>query len=60
MSVQGRDLLTGKPKQGGYRIAKSPKAQNKSIQRIEDAIMETLSRKLLRVRHGYFPPMVFI
>ena len=43
-SVQGRDLLTGKPKQvmTGYR--EIAKALDKSILRIEDAVMETLSQ----------------
>ena len=44
MAVQGRDLLTGKPKQvmTGYR--EIAKALDKSILRIEDAVMETLSQ----------------
>jgi rod shape-determining protein MreB len=42
MSVQGRDLLTGKPKQM-FPIEKLQK-HYKSIQRIEDAVMETLSQ----------------
>jgi rod shape-determining protein MreB len=43
MSVQGRDLLTGKTKQ----VLIEKKALDKSIQRIEDAVMETLSQTLL-------------
>ena len=43
MSVQGRDLLTGKPKQVEVSFREIAKALDKSIQRIEDAIMETLS-----------------
>jgi rod shape-determining protein MreB len=43
MSVQGRDLLTGKPKQVEVLIEKL-QALDKSIQRIEDAVMETLSQ----------------
>ena len=44
MAVQGRDLLTGKPKKvmTGYR--EIAKALDKSILRIEDAVMETLSQ----------------
>jgi rod shape-determining protein MreB len=42
MSVQGRDLLTGKPKQ--VEVSYREKALDKSIQRIEDAVMETLSQ----------------
>lgn len=44
MSVQGRDLLTGKPKQIEVTYRELAKALDKSIQRIEDAIMETLSQ----------------
>ncbi|MFY7812037.1 MAG: rod shape-determining protein, partial [Flavobacterium sp.] len=44
MSVQGRDLLTGKPKQVEVTYREIAKALDKSIQRIEDAIMETLSQ----------------
>ena len=38
MSVQGRDLLTGKPKQVDVSYREIAKALDKSIQRIEDAI----------------------
>ena len=41
MSVQGRDLLTGKPKQVEVSYREIAKALDKSIQRIEDAVMET-------------------
>jgi rod shape-determining protein MreB len=44
MSVQGRDLLTGKPKQIDISHREIAKALDKSIQRVEDAIMETLSQ----------------
>ncbi|MBP6757465.1 MAG: rod shape-determining protein, partial [Bacteroidia bacterium] len=44
MSVQGRDLLTGKPKQVEVSYREIAKALDKSIQRIEDAVMETLSQ----------------
>jgi len=44
MSVQGRDLLTGKPKQVEISYREIAKALDKSVQRIEDAIMETLSQ----------------
>lgn len=44
MSVQGRDLLTGKPKQVDISYREIAKALDKSIQRIEDAVMETLSQ----------------
>ncbi|SHI72987.1 rod shape-determining protein [Flavobacterium haoranii] len=44
MSVQGRDLLTGKPKQVDVSFREIAKALDKSIQRIEDAVMETLSQ----------------
>jgi len=44
MPVQGRDLLTGKPKQVDISYREIAKALDKSIQRIEDAVMETLSQ----------------
>lgn len=44
MAVQGRDLLTGKPKQVDVSYREIAKALDKSIQRVEDAIMETLSQ----------------
>ena len=44
MSVQGRDLLTGKPKQAMISYTEVAKALDKSIIRIEDAIMEALSQ----------------
>lgn len=44
MSVQGRDLLTGKPKQVQISYREVAKALDKSILRIEDAVMETLGQ----------------
>lgn len=44
MNVQGRDLLTGKPKQIQTSYREIAKALDKSILRIEDAVMETLSQ----------------
>ncbi|NLN25892.1 MAG: rod shape-determining protein [Bacteroidetes bacterium] len=44
MKVQGRDLLTGKPKQVEASYHEIAKALDKSILRIEDAVMETLSQ----------------
>ena len=44
MSVQGRDLLTGKPKQAMISYTEVAKALDKSIIRIEDSVMETLSQ----------------
>ena len=41
--VQGRDLLTGKPKQVSVSHAEVSRALEKSVTRIEDAIMEALS-----------------
>ena len=43
MNVQGRDLLSGKPKQIQISYREIAKALDKSILRIEDAVMETLS-----------------
>jgi len=43
LDVQGRDLLTGKPKQVNITYQEIAKALEKSIIRIEDAIMETLA-----------------
>ena len=44
MSVQGRDLLTGKPKQVQITYREIAKALDKSILRVEDSVMETLSQ----------------
>jgi rod shape-determining protein MreB len=44
MNVQGRDLLTGKPKQVQISYREIAKALDKSILRIEDSVMETLSQ----------------
>lgn len=44
LDVQGRDLLTGKPKQVQTSYQEIAKALDKSILRIEDAVMETLSQ----------------
>ena len=44
MSVQGRDLLTGKPKQVVISHKEMAKALDKSIIRIEEAVMEVLSQ----------------
>ncbi len=44
MSVQGRDLPSGKPKQTVISHTEIAKALDKSIIRIEDAIMEALSQ----------------
>lgn len=44
MDVQGRDLLTGKPKQVQISYREIAKSLDKSILRIEDAVMETLSQ----------------
>ncbi|RZJ42242.1 MAG: rod shape-determining protein [Chryseobacterium sp.] len=43
VAVQGKDLLTGKPKEIMVNYKEIFKALDKSIIRIEDAIMETLS-----------------
>ena len=42
-AVQGRDLLTGKPKEVTVTYQEIAKALDKSIIRVEDAIMEALS-----------------
>lgn len=44
ISVQGRDLLTGKPKEAFISYREIAKALDKSIIRIEDSVMETLSQ----------------
>ncbi|MAW16071.1 MAG: rod shape-determining protein [Flavobacteriaceae bacterium] len=44
MSVQGRDLLTGKPKEILISFKEVYKALDKSIIRIEDSVMETLAQ----------------
>jgi len=43
LEVQGRDLLSGKPKQVVVSYREIAKALDKSILRIEDAVMEALS-----------------
>ena len=42
--VQGRDLMTGKPKQIEISYREIVKALEKSILRVEDSVMETLSK----------------
>lgn len=42
--VQGRDLITGKPKEIVVNYKEVAKALDKSIMRIEDAVIETLSQ----------------
>ncbi len=44
ISVQGRDLLTGKPKEITLGYREIAKALDKTILRIEDAVMDTLSQ----------------
>jgi rod shape-determining protein MreB len=44
MAVQGRDLITGKPKEITINYKEIARALDKSILRIEDAVMETLSQ----------------
>ena len=44
LRVQGRDLLTGKPKEKIISYIEVTKAVDKSVMRIEDSIMETLSQ----------------
>ena len=44
MSVQGRDLLTGKPKEILISYREIHKALDKSVMRIEDSVMETLAQ----------------
>ena len=48
--IQGRDLLSGKPKQIEVSYRDIAKALEKSIIRIEDAVMETLSKTPRRFR----------
>ena len=44
LAVQGRDLITGKPKEIIVNYKEVARALDKSISRIEDAVMETLSQ----------------
>lgn len=44
MQVQGRDLITGKPKEITVNYKEIARALDKSILRIEDGVMETLSQ----------------
>ena len=43
MRVQGRDMISGKPKEKVISYIEVAKAVDKSIIRIEDSIMETFS-----------------
>jgi rod shape-determining protein MreB len=43
MSVQGRDLISGKPKQVDISHKEIARALDKSLMRIEEAVMEALS-----------------
>jgi rod shape-determining protein MreB len=43
MSVQGRDLISGKPKQVDISYKEIARALDKSLMRIEEAVMEALS-----------------
>jgi len=44
MSIQGRDLITGKPREIVISHREMVKALDKSVQRVEDAILDTLSK----------------
>lgn len=44
IAVQGRDLITGKPKEIMINYQEIARALDKSILRVEDAVMETLSQ----------------
>lgn len=44
VAVQGRDLITGKPKEITVNYKEIARALDKSILRVEDAVMETLSQ----------------
>lgn len=44
IAVQGRDLMTGKPKEMVISYKETFQALDKSILRVEDAVMETLSQ----------------
>lgn len=44
LAVQGRDLITGKPKEIMINYKEVARALDKTISRIEDAVMETLSQ----------------
>lgn len=43
ITIQGRDLMTGKPKEMNISYKETIQAMDKSILRIEDAVMETLA-----------------
>ncbi|XOD67953.1 MAG: rod shape-determining protein [Flavobacteriales bacterium Tduv] len=44
IAVQGRDLMTGRPKEMSISYKETLQALDKSILRVEDAVMETLSQ----------------
>ena len=59
-SVQGRDLLTGKPKQVSVSHKEVSRALDKSIIRIEDAIMEALSNTPPELAADFFNSGIYL
>ncbi len=53
MPVQGRDLITGKPKEITVNYREIARALDKSILRIEDGVMETLSSNSSKISCRY-------
>lgn len=60
MDIQGRDLLTGKPKQLCISYREIAKALDKSIARIEGAIMEALSNTPPELAADIFNTGIFL
>ncbi len=60
LSVQGRDLLTGKPKEALISFREIAKALDKSIIRIEDSVMETLSQTPPELAADIYTPGIYL
>ena len=58
--IQGRDMLTGKPKQVWVSYKEVAKAIDKSLLRVEDAIMETLSKTPPELSADIFNSGIFL
>jgi len=58
--IQGRDMLTGKPKQVVVSYKEVAKAIDKSLLRVEDAIMETLSKTPPELSADIFNSGIFL
>ncbi len=60
IAVQGRDLITGKPKEIIVSYKEVAKALDKSLLRVEDAVMETLSKTPPELSADIFNSGIFL